>query len=377
MSKRILLVDDEANLLQSLRRNLRGRYDLVLAEGGEAGLEQLKTGGPFALVVSDMQMPEVDGLTLLKHARDIAPDTIRIMLTGNVDQETAVKAVNDGAIFRFVNKPCPAEKLAEILDEGLRQYSLVVAEKQLLSQTLTGSVTLITELMAIANPTAFGRAGRLRSLARRVATHFGWPDVWQYEIAAMLSQIGSLGTQTSERDLCDICDEQELKNQAELSCSLVGRIPRLERIAAMIGKQYDLDNLPTLPLAIKNGAQLLRILCEFDQLSSAQSYVQVVQKMKSGVGKAYDEQIFQGFSEVLFDAMDFRSLQVHELLPRMILEENVVNRGGDILISKGHELTESLIQRLISFRRNSVGVREPISVRCPADLHARELVSAN
>ncbi len=374
MSKRILLVDDEANLLQSLRRNLRGRYDLVLAEGGEAGLEQLKTGGPFALVVSDMQMPDVDGLSLLKHARDLTPDTIRIMLTGNVDQETAVKAVNDGAIFRFVNKPCPAEKLAEILDEGLRQYALVVAEKHLLSQTLTGSVTLITELMAIANPTAFGRAGRLRSLARRVATHFDWPDVWQFEIAAMLSQIGSLGTQASERD---ICDEQELKSQAELSSSLVGRIPRLERIAAMIGKQYDLDDLPALPLAIKNGAQLLRILCEFDQLSSAQSFVQVVQKMKTGIGKAYDAQIFQGFSEVLFDAMDFRSLQVHELLPRMILEENVVNRGGDILISKGHELTESLIQRLISFRRNSVGVREPISVRCPADLHARELVSTS
>ncbi len=373
MSNRILLVDDEANLLQSLRRNLRGRYELVLAEGGEAGLDQIKTGGPFALVVSDMQMPDVDGLTLLKHARDLAPDTIRIMLTGNVDQETAVKAVNDGAIFRFVNKPCPAEKLAEVLDEGLRQYSLVAAEKQLLSQTLTGSVTMITELMAIANPAAFGRAGRLRSLARRVATHFDWPDVWQYEIAAMLSQIGSLGTPVSERD---ICDEQEMKSQAELSSSLVGRIPRLERIAAMIGKQYELTDLLDLPLAIKNGAQLLRILCEFDQLSSAQSIVQVVQKMKAGIGKAYDANIFQGFSAVLFDAMDFRSLQVHELLPRMILEENVVNRGGDILISKGHELTDSLIQRLISFRRNAVGVREPISVRCPADLHARELVAA-
>lgn len=373
MCKRILLVDDEINLLQSIRRNLHGRYELVLSEGGESGLEQLKNGGPFAVVVSDMQMPSLDGLTLLRHFRERAPDTIRIMLTGNADQTTAVKAVNDGAIFRFLNKPCAAEKLAEILDEGLHQYSLIVAEKQLLSQTLTGSVSMITELMAMANPVAFGRAGRIRSLARRVANHLNWTDVWQYEIAAMLSQIGSVGSQITTQETCD---EHELKSVAELSSSLVGRIPRLERIAAMIGNQYCSES-EEIPNEIRIGSQLLRILSEFDQLNSTHSAVQTVQKMKSSVGKAYDASLFQGFSEVLFDAMDFRSLQVHELLPRMILEENVVNTSGDILISKGHELTESLIQRLTNFRRNSIGVREPISVRCPADVDGRQLEPSN
>lgn len=363
MCKRILLVDDEVNLLQSLRRNLRGRYELTLAEGGEAGLEQLRTSGPFAIVVSDMQMPEVDGLTLLRHAKDLSPDTVRIMLTGNVDQETAVKAVNTGAIFRFLNKPCAAEVLAEVLDEGLRQYALVEAEKILLSQTLTGSVAMMTELMAIANPVVFGRAGRLRSLARRVTTHFGWADAWQYEVAAMLSQIGCVGSQGSERVAGD---EKDLPSQAELSSSLVGRIPRLERIAAMIGRQYELDESADIPPGVRNGAQLLRILCEFDQLNLSHSLLQAVQKMKLAVGTAYDETIFQGFSEVMLGTMEYRSLPVHELLPRMILEESVENANGDILISKGHELTDSLIQRLNNFRRNAVGVREPISVCCPA-----------
>lgn len=361
MNNRILLVDDEINLLQSLRRSLRGRYDVTLAEGGPAALELLKSGEEFAVIVSDMQMPELDGVTLLKHAREIFPDTVRMMLTGNVDQETAVNAVNCGAIFRFLNKPCTTENLAAALDEGLRQYSLINAEKQLLSQTLTGSVVMITELIAISNPIAFGRGGRLRGLARRVAEHMQWPDVWQYEVAAMLSQVGSVGSQGEK----GVSSQQTLKNQAELSRSLVGRIPRLERIASMIGSQYQVDGLSELTVPERNGAQLLRIIIDFDLIQASNSFSATIHQMEAGVGKIYDPTIFNGFTEVLLGDMELAALPVRELVPRMILEENVVNRNGDILISKDHELTESLIQRLVSFSRNSVGVREPIQVRIP------------
>lgn len=360
MNSRILLVDDEANLLQSLRRNLR-RYDVTLAEGGAAGLEQLRNNGPFAVVVSDMQMPEVDGLTLLKNARTISPDTVRIMLTGNVDQQTAVDAVNSGAIFRFVNKPCETEKLALVLDEGLRQFSLVAAEKLLLSKTLTGSVAMITELMALANPEAFGRGGRMRTLTRRVAENLQWQDAWQFEIAAMLSQIGCMGAPVSEQN---VFDEAILKSQAKLSGSIVARIPRLETIAAMISGQYDPEWSEGTSDATKNGARLLRILCEYDQLNGSMSLIQAIRTMETHVGSKYDATIFDAVAEVLQGAMELRKLAVCDLSEGMILDENILNRSGDILISQGHELTESLIQRLVSFSHSSVGVREPIAVRC-------------
>lgn len=362
MSNRVLLVDDEASLLQSLRRNLRGKYDLTLAEGGQAGLEQLKNDGPFAIVVSDMQMPEVNGVTLLSQARAIAPDTVRIMLTGNVDQQTAVEAVNQGAVFRFVNKPCPAENLATVLDEGLRQYSLVNAEKQLLSQTLTGAVAMVTELLSMANPIAFGRAGRLRSLAKRFATHLGWDEIWQYEIAAMLSQVGCIGHSTSHSEAAEMAS---LRHQAELSASLVGRIPRLERVAAMIGWQHAASIPQEVDPIIIAGAQLLTILGDFDRLSQGRSASQVVRAMESQAGRTYDLELLTQFSEMILDAMEIRAVQVHELVPNMILNDNVLNLRGDVLISQGHELTESLIQRLHNFNNNSVGVRQPIGVRCP------------
>ena len=365
MCNRVLLVDDEVNLLQSIRRNLRGRYDLTLAEGGAAGLEHLRNDGPFAIVVSDMQMPDVDGMMLLWQARSIAPDTVRVMLTGNVDQQTAVDAVNEGAIFRFVNKPCPAESLAQVIDDGLRHYSLITAEKQLLSQTLTGAVAMITELLSMANPDAFGRGGRLRSLARRLSDRLNWYDSWQYEIAAMLSQVGCIGVPSEAQDRFN---EDTLRNQAELSSNVVKRIPRLEKVAAMIGLQ-DTNEIPRGTADnVANGAKMLRILSDFDLLYKSSSLSQAVRKMEGDIGRIYDEEIFQNFSDMILDAMEIRQVDVKELSPSMILDENVLNRRGDVLISKGHELTESLIQRLHNFSCNAVGVRQPITVRVPASI---------
>lgn len=128
MDNRILLVDDEPNLLQALRRSLHGRFVITIANGGEEALQKLREDGPFAVVVSDMQMPDVNGLQVLTAARELSPATVRIMLTGNVDQQTAVEVVNAGAVFRFVNKPCPADNLALILHDAIRQYELTTAE---------------------------------------------------------------------------------------------------------------------------------------------------------------------------------------------------------------------------------------------------------
>ena len=92
MSEKILFVDDEPNVLQSIQRQLRKRFDMVTAEGGEEALRILKEQGPFAVIVSDMRMPGMNGVELLAQAKDLHPDTVRLMLTGNADQETDRKS---------------------------------------------------------------------------------------------------------------------------------------------------------------------------------------------------------------------------------------------------------------------------------------------
>src|ERR1035441_2270014 len=109
MSEKILFVDDDPNLLSSCERVLRRNFQIETAEGGEAALARIACHGPYAVVVADRQMPRMDGIQFLHALRERAPDTIRIMLTGNADLEGAIRVVNEGNIFRFLTKPCLPE----------------------------------------------------------------------------------------------------------------------------------------------------------------------------------------------------------------------------------------------------------------------------
>ena len=140
MHDRILIVDDDANLLQAMRRQLFDTFDVTTAEGGEAALDLIGDETPFAVVLSDMRMPGLDGVEFLKRFRERSKHTVRMMLTGNADQQTAVDAVNEGHIFRFLKKPCPEATLRAAIDAGIEQYRLVIAERELLSKTVAGTV---------------------------------------------------------------------------------------------------------------------------------------------------------------------------------------------------------------------------------------------
>ena len=108
---RLLCVDDEPNVLDALARQLRQRWDVVTATGGQSGLERLVRDGPFAVVMSDMRMPGMNGAAFLATARTVAKDTVRLLLTGQTEIAAAIAAVNEGHIFRFLTKPCSGETL--------------------------------------------------------------------------------------------------------------------------------------------------------------------------------------------------------------------------------------------------------------------------
>ena len=188
--KRYLIVDDESNLLEGLQRLLRKGFSVDTATGGEAGLNLLAVAGPFAVVMSDMRMPGMNGVQFLTAVRQRWPETVRLMLTGNADIQTAVDAVNEGCVFRFLTKPCPDDVLKGALQAALAQYQLITAEKELLEKTLYGSVKVLTEILALVNPAAFSRASRVHHTVQHLVQQLGLRDAWRYEIAAMLSQIG-------------------------------------------------------------------------------------------------------------------------------------------------------------------------------------------
>ena len=144
MKEKILIVDDEPHVLQGYKRALRKRFKIDTASAGTEALEKITKDGPYAIVVSDMRMPGMSGLELLTTLKESDPEIIRIMLTGNADQKTAVDAVNKGKVFKFLTKPCSSETMAETLDAGLEQYAQLQENREILEQS-ADDIKILTE----------------------------------------------------------------------------------------------------------------------------------------------------------------------------------------------------------------------------------------
>lgn len=122
MNDLVLLVDDEPHVLDALQAALRGRFSVHTALGPQEGLDRVRSGEPYAVVISDLKMPGMDGIAFLASVRELSPGSTRIMLTGHGDMDAAMKAVNSGGVFRFFTKPCPASVLAEAIREGIARH---------------------------------------------------------------------------------------------------------------------------------------------------------------------------------------------------------------------------------------------------------------
>ncbi len=373
MIKRVLLVDDEPNILNGYKRHLRKQFDVEVADGGAQAIQRLESDEAYAVVVSDMQMPDVSGVQVLAHAAKVHPDTVRVMLTGNADQQTAVVAVNEGRIFRFLNKPCQPELLAKTLDAGLRQYQLLRAEHNLLSKTLGGSVSLMTEVLSLVNPTAFGSSSRIRHLTRQICSRLAIANAWEVEVAAMLSKIGcvSVPQETLEKWYGAkplTADEQKMvDSHPVVGASLVRKIPRLNGVAKIIELQnrrlyqpasIGENSAEEVPL----GAKVLKVLVDYDALTSTASASQAMEVLTKQRSKWYDPQVIEALREILQESEVIRQLSIAELKLGMLFDQDVKTKDGSTLVTKGQEVNESIIKRLQNFER-SQGVQQPIAVR--------------
>jgi DNA-binding NtrC family response regulator len=127
---RILLVDDDIEILDGMQRQLRRDFDVTTTCDAKEAIRLVVAGGPYAVVVSDLRMPGMDGVSLLFLIRKISPETVRVLLTGNADVEAAISAVNQGNIFRFLTKPCPPAILIGALEASVEQYRLSNAGRE-------------------------------------------------------------------------------------------------------------------------------------------------------------------------------------------------------------------------------------------------------
>ncbi|MBP6629660.1 MAG: hybrid sensor histidine kinase/response regulator [Kofleriaceae bacterium] len=132
---RVLFVDDEVVLLEGLSDLFHRQYQVSTAIGAEAGLAALARERP-QVVVSDMRMPGMDGATFLTRVREHDPAVVRLLLTGHADLDAAIRAVNQGGVFRFLTKPCPPEVMRQALADAVEQHRLLTADRELMAGRL-------------------------------------------------------------------------------------------------------------------------------------------------------------------------------------------------------------------------------------------------
>ena len=375
MTHKILLIDDEPKILETHLQILKGRYRVETAPDGPHGLAALKKSGEFSLIISDYNMPGMDGIEFLSTAEGISPFTTRMMLTVFNELEVALKAVNEGHIFRFLTKPLEPETLIQACEAGVRQYQMATTERDLLDKTLHGGVIILTELLALANPAAFSRAGRIRKYVNHIVSQLRLPDAWQYDLAATFSQIGGITIPPAvwEKTMSEVPlsdkEAEMLAAQPRIISALLSKVPRFEALAGMIEHQSDRfapksasGNLRAED-EILLGGHILRAATEFERLiARGRSQSDALAELRAPANE---------FATGVLDALassgvaspdrTVKAVSVHELDESMILDEDVISQDGLLLAPKGQNVTTLMLERLSNFV-HEVGVVEPIHV---------------
>jgi CheY-like chemotaxis protein len=378
MAARVLFVDDESRLLEGIARTLRGSFDVHTATSGEEGLNVLQNSGPFAVVVSDMGMPEMNGAQFLSKARDLCPQTVRIVLSGQSDMAQTIAAVNEGSIFRFLSKPCGSQNLLAAVQMGVEQYRLITAERELLEQTLGGAMNMLVDILNIVSPAAYGRARRLRGYVLALVSALKLDEHWQWPLAALVSPIGCIllppdtlykveagqALTTDERRLFD--------SHPKMAGKMLEAIPRLEDVAAIVaGQNSELSDLEVRGELRQRdvrsvGKILLRAAVELDRHILEGRNSGGVAKTAPGTNTGLPSSVIDAMRLIRATAPQYgvRMVRVRDLTAGMLLDEALITSTGICLVPASMEITPTLLLRLRGIDAG-LEVKEPIQVRAP------------
>lgn len=355
---KVLCVDDEPEVLVGLKLNLRRGFHVETATNAVEALKKLGELGPFAVVVSDMRMPGVDGATFLSHVRERYPDITRIVLTGYADVNAAVAAVNDGQIYRFLTKPCTPANFVRAVAEAAEIYALRHAERTLLERTLHGSISALCEVLSLVNPVAFGRATRIRKLSSDLLKRLGVRERWPAELAALLSQVAyvTLPEATASKvyfgQALDPGEQESVDRLPQIAADILGNIPRLEPVIAVIRRAR--DPKPAAPINMCISA--IDVASAFDVLE-AQGRQPSLAVDELRLAKKYDKAMLDVLAALVGELSDGpkpRLMHLRDVRTGMTFADDVRTTAGLVLVARGFVVNDAFIERIRLFRSDLV-----------------------
>lgn len=352
--RRVLIVDDEPTVLSGIERRLGERFPLTTCNSPVEAVEILKQSSEFAVVVTDMRMPELDGLQFIAKANAVSPDLIFIMLTGNQDLATLVEAVNSRRIFRYLTKPCGSDELAAAIDAALSKYGDAETERQMLRATFSGAVDVMSDLLNATHPLIGAIGERVKYLVPLACKLAGWNKSAELEIASRMCLVGF--STLSAPQIQELIDAGKPFNEAtdaiirqglRNSRQLLARIPRLNNICAVIDNMLGEESQDQSQAQF---GQLLGLLFmhTFAARKPDHDPIEVIKQAYPNVPGELIEHVSKAYQQFLSGARDAEMIAVKQLLAGMILADDVLT-GDTPVLRRGDVVTDRVREHIWQF----------------------------
>jgi putative nucleotidyltransferase with HDIG domain len=300
-------------VLEGLRRSVHKEFLADLAGGPDEGLEKLRRAGPYAVVVSDMHMPGMDGVEFLATVRILSPDSIRVMLTGDGELEVAMRAVNEGSIFRFLLKPANPEQILTALRAGVNQYRARRSEKEQLEVTVkaleqldVGTLTALARAIDAKSTWTAGHSERVTNLAMKIGNVVGLParDLQILHRGGLLHDIGKIGTPPTILDKPGKLDPEEMKimrDHVTIGVRILEPVPCFREILPIVAQHHEWFDGSGYPAGLAGEnislhARILAVADSYDAIISDRPY-------RKGIPKQQALEILENKAETQFDPM--------------------------------------------------------------------------
>ena len=376
-NQKILFVDDDPRVLQSLRQVLAKHYDAQFASSGAEALTLFRNNGPFAVVISDFAMTEMNGVQLLLKVRELDSDVVTMLFTGAATFDDVSEAVRLGHIFRLIGKPCGSNQLLKNIEDGLRQHARIHAEKAMLEETLNGTISILTTILSATGPLFFGRAQRVKKLAFKLAENLQIEDTWTVEIASTFAFLGYLKLPLSMQERVyhkQIVPDRVLhliEGFPSFTSDLLGQIPRLEKIAEII-RIIPLDYTQTWdkPPSTRRLASVIRLARDYEELTGGNHGPKAIYGILSEKKNGY----LPGGLEALRELIDLnielppeKEIFLSQLKPGMTLSNDLRMDDDMLILAKGTEVNKIIVELLDNYRRTYTSESLPRFVRVIED----------
>lgn len=381
MPNKVLIIDSDSRLLETCKQQLQKRFPLFTALSSEQAIELALDEGPFAVIATNLNLSGTKGANFLSELKKLSPDSLYIILVGDKNLQPVAKVLDNVGISRLLPKPCEPKKLAETIEISLREYQFRKTEQEKLEETLRGSVEVLCEILSLVSPKVFSQAMRIKNYVGHIAKQLELPELWQYEAAAMLCQIGCvtmppdlLGKVYGKEELT-LSEKKMFASHPSVGCKLLSHIPGLEKIARMIEDQMrpfrdypSLEKLANKDRIIATGAQMLKVATYFGQLGGQEIFHQAILNALCKTDGEFNPKMLTAFAGFVFDKVEteVRTLTVKDLEIGMVTDEDIKSQKGILLLPKGVEVTYTALERLRNFSQDGSGVKEPFWVRIPS-----------